>query len=325
MPSNAIDPISHAIFEAVASLGAPNDPKLIAEQVLRMQKGLSAEDEFSLMLSGLGKVKLIHKLDQFQTPPLSKQMYQVPDLLVVFDYEGQSIPVLVEIKTCSKSALKWRVDYWNKLKKYADLLNLPLLVACKWEEGPFLWTMVDIDSFKRQEQTYKLTMEESLYQNLMFTLAGNFALIFKKGTALNMTGHKLSEPEKTDKNTFKTTCKLDGQLYYTDSDGKVIEETPKEIFSFFLGGEDTLSFEGDLIHLKFTTPENMFRSADKVFSSLISGEKNIQWREILVNFGVPKSGPEILNQIKNSKVIDKVLIIKPRINPGFMEKVKGTI
>lgn len=322
MPSNSIDPISHAIFEAVASLGAPNDPQLIAEQVLRMQKGLSAEDEFSLMLSWLGRVKLIHKLDQFQIPPLSKQKYQVPDLLVVFDYKGQAIPVLVEVKTCSKSALKWRVDYWDKLKKYATLLNLPLLVACKWEEGPFLWTMVDIDRFKRQDQTYKLTMEESLYQNLMFTLAGNFALIFKKGTTLNITGHKLSEPKKTDiKNRFTTTCKLDGQLYYTDAEGKLIEETPKEVFSFFLGGEKTLSFEGDQVHIKFTTLENMFRSADKVFSSLISDGKNIQWREILVNFGVPKSGPEILNQAKSSKVIDKFLIIEPRINPGFMEKV----
>jgi len=322
MINNSIDPVSHTIFEAIACLGSPKDPKLIADQVLRLWKGLSAEDELSLMLCWLGKCRLIHKLDQLQTPPLSKSIYQVPDLLVVFEHAGRSIPVLIEVKTSAKPALKWRLDYMEKLRNYSAILNLPLLVACKWEGGPFLWTLNDVVSFKKQSKSYKLERGEAIYSNLMFTLAGNFALIFKEGTTFHMKGHKISEPKPGNTpNTFRVECKLDGESYYTDSKGNKIEELPQELSSFFSGGEDGFTYEGDVMHFKFITLENTFRSADKVFASLLSKKKSIQWREVLIKFGIPKSALEILEQARASKIIDKVLIIEPKIVPKFMSRL----
>src|SRR4051812_32678575 len=87
------------VQEALSQLGWDADPTLIAGRVQGLDRGLPQEDEFSIVCSWLGRCRLIHKLDQQQTPAQSRNTYQVPDLLAVFSYEDGDVPVLVEVKT----------------------------------------------------------------------------------------------------------------------------------------------------------------------------------------------------------------------------------
>src|SRR4030042_2319303 len=110
MVESSIHPHAFMIHEALVRLGLAADGHSIADQVLRLEKGLAAEDEAALLFCWLGRCKLIHKLDQLVAPPASKNTFLVPDLLAVFEYKGKEIPVLIAVKTCSGQSLSWRPD-----------------------------------------------------------------------------------------------------------------------------------------------------------------------------------------------------------------------
>ena len=128
------------ISEAIQRLGPDADPGSVTEDVRRLQVGLPAEDEFSVLLTWLGRCRLVHKLDQRQSPRSSRESWAVPDLVAVFDYHGHELPVLIEVKTTrfNINRLSWRRAYRDALVRYADMLNLPLLVA--WRFGN-IWTL----------------------------------------------------------------------------------------------------------------------------------------------------------------------------------------
>ena len=87
------------LCEACTQMGwSFTDPLKLVQVLQRLNLGLSAEDEFSLLISWMGRCKLVHKLDQDQSPPISREEYQVPDLFAVFQIGHQRIPVLIEVK-----------------------------------------------------------------------------------------------------------------------------------------------------------------------------------------------------------------------------------
>jgi len=89
---------ARVLFEAAEQMGYSN-PAEIAEFAKRLDRGLPAEDELSVVFHWLGQCRLVHKLDQFPYPPGVWQEYRVPDLLAVFDVGGHHQPVLIEVKT----------------------------------------------------------------------------------------------------------------------------------------------------------------------------------------------------------------------------------
>ena len=94
-PTADPEDVARLIQDILSELGHGADPTTVAARVRALDRGLPAEDEFSVICSWLGKTRLIHKLDQLQTPPTSRDIYQVPDLLAVFDAGG---PFLIEVK-----------------------------------------------------------------------------------------------------------------------------------------------------------------------------------------------------------------------------------
>ena len=52
------------IYDVMAELGLAGKAATVAEKIKRLELGLPVEDECILLLSWLGKCKLIHKLDQ---------------------------------------------------------------------------------------------------------------------------------------------------------------------------------------------------------------------------------------------------------------------
>ena len=134
------------VYDVLAELGEGGNASAVAERIRRLELGLPVEDECILLLSWLGKCRLIHKLDQLAFPPTSPPEFRVPDLFAVFDHGGRELPVLIEVKGKQAMAFSWRPDYVEALRRYARLLGLPLLLACKWKLLG-LWTVPDVYRF----------------------------------------------------------------------------------------------------------------------------------------------------------------------------------
>lgn len=109
---------AHTLHEALEQLGWRADAKTLSDRVRRMSWGLPAEDEFCVLLSWLGRARLVHKLDQMQVPPQSREVYQVPDLLAVFSLDGRDLPALVEVKARQKNQVSCTEGYVQRLEAY---------------------------------------------------------------------------------------------------------------------------------------------------------------------------------------------------------------
>lgn len=93
----------------------------MAQRVQRLDIGLLAEDEFAVICSWLGKCSLIHKLDQQQTPKSSRENYQVPDLLAVFDTGHNQYKVLIEVKTKNEKYLTIRAYAMDLARQFSGM------------------------------------------------------------------------------------------------------------------------------------------------------------------------------------------------------------
>src|SRR5262249_2555247 len=121
------------------------DPDAIARRLEQLRRGLAPEDEFALVLSWLGKCRLVHKLGQEQLPLVSIHDYRVPDFVALFEHDGKTIPTLIEVKkTDPPDPLSFEPG-WLSLKpgllRYAEALGLPMLIA--WKHRTF-WTLFEM-------------------------------------------------------------------------------------------------------------------------------------------------------------------------------------
>ena len=94
--------LPHLLHEALSQVGWNADPNALAQRVLRLDKGLPLEDEFAVICTWLGHCALVHKLDQLQAPKQSTDEFQIPDLLAVFERNGERVTCLVEVKGAPK-------------------------------------------------------------------------------------------------------------------------------------------------------------------------------------------------------------------------------
>lgn len=195
MPSwqidSLVDPTAHFVYEAMIDLGWEiQNASEITDRVQRLALGLPAEDELCVILDWLGNCRLIHKLDQMQAPQASKDQYRVPDLLAIFSLHGRDVPVLVEVKVSNERRLSWRPDYFEALRRYGQVLGLPVLVAWK-ATSTGVWFLIDIDRFQKPNKNYRLTLEAAAKANLLGALAGDFIVQLQPGLGMKLTLHNV--------------------------------------------------------------------------------------------------------------------------------------
>jgi hypothetical protein len=156
------------------------DPTALVERVQRIHRGFSAEHEFAAIASWLGRCTLLTQLDDVLH---SSSTYRAPDFLVVANHEGRDLPFLVEVKSIDSDKLKWTANYMESLRAFANLINLPLLIA--WKRGR-LWVLVEAGHFTQIVAAYHLTFEEALKNSLMSTLFGNVWIQFSEDFRLEL-------------------------------------------------------------------------------------------------------------------------------------------
>ena len=144
------------------------DLDLLAERIGRIHAGMNPQNEFQALVSWLGQCTTINAIQDAGSGE-NEPAVRTPDYLLVSNVNGQDVPVLVEVKTTNDDELMWSDKYFASLRRFADFLHLPLLVAWKRYE---LWTLVDTAHFELRATAHHLTFDRALKENLMFRLCG---------------------------------------------------------------------------------------------------------------------------------------------------------
>jgi Holliday junction resolvase len=313
-----MDALSKArlIFEAAEQLGWSN-PAEVAEFAKRLERGLPAEDELSVVFHWLGQCRLVHKLDQFPYPPGVWEQYRVPDLLAVFDVAGQHYPVLIEVKTSVDDALLWKPDYLSSLQRYASLLSLPLLVG--WKHRTF-WTLFEAKHFREATTNLKISFIDAMKQNLLGILAGDFSFSFRPGTGMHMRMRKLKETTAG----FESVIE---EAYFSNADGHrlgavggvlqfflcidqepSVVETDTEVLQSFVIPTDE---QAEFAHRAMVTMLGAFTEEQQVFS----------WRQVLTQNQLPhlSGGPrQAAKNALDAGFLQLIVHPRPQTIPEFL-------
>jgi Holliday junction resolvase len=322
------------IYDVLAELGVGGNASSLADRIKRLELGLPVEDECILLLSWLGKCRLIHKLDQLAFPPTSPPEFRVPDLLVVFDHDGKELPVLIEVKGKQAMALRWRPDYVEGLRRYARQLGLPLLLACKWKLLG-LWTLIDIEQYEQPNRNYRYTVDRALKNNLLGLLAGHFIYVLEKGIGLHIVGRKqvkLSEEWEGDTLTETFQIKVE-DAYFTSGFKKRVNMKDDLLWILLLSTDASLETEvteTHIIHSLVAPDDESFQSAHRaltIFLSHFVDENNpLNWRKALLDHHVMVKASELRKAACDGierNCVRYVLDQVPQTIPEFLKPVEA--
>jgi len=86
--------------------------------------------------------------------------------------------------------LSWKPEYLSRLKKYAAELNLPLLIAWKWETAG-IWVLFEIKHLQFARTNYNISFGKAATENLLSRLAGDFAVSFAPNVGFHLLHLKI--------------------------------------------------------------------------------------------------------------------------------------
>lgn len=318
------DPLYWHMAEAVQQLGLNADPQTVADRVRRLQAGLPAEDEFSVLLTWLGRCRLVHKLDQLQRPPDSRTRWFVPDLLAVFEYHGAELPVLIEVKTTpfSNNKLSWSPAYRERLVRYADMLKMPLLVA--WRFGSF-WTLFDVRQLKPSPIRHRITFLEAMQHSLMTEVAGDFSFSLRQGCGMHFKFRKIKQ----------TSDGFEGiveEAYWTNANGVRFGKAPG-VFPLFLCLEQqsVVVEDGLFVTQSFVIPSSSITEfASRALATLLRfsrGADGVNWRRALEKTPSPPYATGGLRKAAQDALeagfLEHGLNIRPAAVPDFLAALQA--
>lgn len=329
----AFSDLENLIHEALEQIGWDADAMKVAERVKRLNYGLPREDEFSAICGWLGNCRLIHKLDQNQFPEKAKVEFQVPDLLAIFAYKGTDLPFLIEVKTTGKhNKLSFTPKYMSRLKNYAKLLGIPLLIA--WKNKWNMWALVSTESFKIAVTNYNLDFESALKNSLLGVLAGDFAYTVSENSGVHICCRKerlISTEDTEDGKSLMWQTYID-DVYFTNGSCEQLRNlsplAQKIFHSWDLeeSNEDTNSH----INLHYTSPPNMMLFAHMALTKTLRfesqyKENKVHWRSVLSNNSslahLENFRAGIDENLKKG-IVHLVLEPEPENMPGFLINYK---
>lgn len=319
------------IQDALAELGYEGDPVEVAKRVRRLDIGLPAEDEFSVVCAWLGKCELLHKLDQCQVPVGSKKYFQVPDLLAKFSTQTSKSPVLIEVKSKSDKVLSFKPEYLNGLQNYADLMGMPLLVAWKFNN---IWTLFDVRHMKKASRkggkNFKINIFDAMRENLLGILAGDIAYTIGAGAGVHYRLRKdeLLRAEIGDDCTTEEWKFVIEDVSFTDYMGRTLgKELSADIQSLFA----TWGLESEEVHteshidLHFVAEGGGIEYAHAALVSLLNWESRRDgrphWRRLLKEEKITESVTSFtaaLCAAHGQKVVSLILHQIPNTMPEFL-------
>jgi hypothetical protein len=191
-PAAQLTNLAFTVLHDVYRLGdrlAAIDLDQLSARIGRIHDGMNPQNEFQGIVSWLGQCTTINAIQDSGTAEADPAI-RAPDYLLVSKVNGRDLPVLVEVKTTNDDELVWSDKYLSSLRRFADILHLPLLVAWK-HHG--LWTLVDTAHFELRQTAYHLSFEHAMKENLMFPLCGEVYITLDPEFQFIITGD-VAEP-----------------------------------------------------------------------------------------------------------------------------------
>jgi len=268
----------HQIAQLFHQLHHTANPESLSKEAERILGATAPEDEFIAIATWCGRCSLIHKLAPDKYPPASDEVYKVPDLFAVFEYEGRKIPSLVEVKSTytlvrpgPMKAAKLSPNYKKRLQNYGKLLGLPVLIAQQIRPGGF-WFLVDLE-------TIGADGIPNTKEDLSDALLGAFSLVFRAGTKFVL---RVERQEVFSDKEFNGVIK---EAYFETTNGEKTSKTHSPMMLLFGLGDpiDRQEDDGKTVSMIFEIP------ADIAFVNYQALRAAIAWDKELSNEQFPWS------------------------------------
>jgi Holliday junction resolvase len=312
---------SQLAFLLYPHLAQPNPDnhsvEVLADRIKGIQRGLLPEDEFSATVSWLGNCAAIHRIDQTPMPVMEMpDKMRAPDFIAFPVLEGKVHPVLIEVKSHHGTELDWSEKYLLSLRRFADHLKLPLLVA--WKCGG-IWTLVDVIHFEKNVTGYRLTLGRALREDLLCLLFRNLRIQMDPDLELRLDFKILDEVEKRPDGLMpEGTYHMQVVAAAFHSGGEEIKDYAPEHFWLFLTTPDESEFarigEHECRQIFRPLPDHGFTLSNVLVAQLSLGTtaENLDWHAILTK-PFPSSGRQFREALQ------------PAIDRGFVRYVMDII
>jgi len=281
------------LHKIISEVGWAGKPEEIAEKVRQLERGLPAEDQFAALCVWMGKCSLIHKLEQEQFPNLSREEYQVPDFLAVFNLSGKKIPALIEVKKTRSIELQpFGSKLHSKLTNYSKLIKLPLFIA--WYIEQFnLWCLFDIERMQKKRGAFHIDFHTATNNSLLGAIFDDVIFRIKPGLKIQFIVRKEPGSDVRDPTTGKLN-KFSGVLekiaWLSPSDKRIKTDSLLRKFLellFYIVDNDSGDSEDEkhvTINFYTTKEENLFAHqllGVMAFGTAITRDTTPTWVQVL--------------------------------------------
>lgn len=89
---------------------------------------------------------------------------------------------MIEVKTKASQTLSFKPSYLARLKDYAALLHMPLLIAWKFHS---IWTLFDVRHLTLARTNFRISHSEAMKQNLRGLVLGDVAFKLSPGAGIH--------------------------------------------------------------------------------------------------------------------------------------------
>jgi Holliday junction resolvase len=307
------------------------DTESIAKRIQRIRQGWLPESEFFAFASWLGCCAAIHRIDQ--TPmlvPERDENLRAPDFLIFVRYKGQVIPLLVEVKTSEEPKLEWSEKYLFSLKRFAEILGLPLLLAWKWNN---IWILLDHSHFQKKVTAYHLDFETAIQENLLGVLFDHWLIRLQDNVSFVMDAELLDYEHKSEYKIVpqgQYTLKMKGAGLRAGEEHFAINEVSPEIFFLMMsaGDDDELKLVSETaVELIYRPRENYdVQLLDLLFTLFYlrsKDEDRIPWDQIILEGPLKFTAQEFRDSFKkkeSSKFIRSILQQIPNTMPAYLSE-----
>ncbi len=127
-------------------------------------------------------------------------------------------------------------------KHYAEVLQLPLLVAVQWQDEG-LWTLNDVGVFRKANVNHHLDAKLAIENTLMCELAGDFLCSMRVGVGMHMTLKKLSQPERDADGDIVSMHAEITDAHFKDANGDRLDSLGDEINALFMTVDQEVTYE----------------------------------------------------------------------------------
>lgn len=319
------------------------DRSTLDSKVKELELGLTPEEEFLTISAWMNTYTwmctclFIHKLEQEMYPFSTREEYTVPDYLAVYKYKEQLFPVLIEVKaTYDAEELEFTASYYERLRNYSQLINLPLLIAWKYKDMG-LWLLFELEQMQKKVSAFHINIEDAAKNDLTGILLGNIHIVVKQGTRLVMKIEKTREEilDSSEEGNRHTFIGIIRDSYWVNSEGVRISSDPDNFLLFFSHcvEENTLEFDGNMATLNFFTPEDCGVIGYKLLATALKfpkleEETQINWMGIVRDQSWPTSYADIVKSAKagmRTGLIQHIFYIMPAKLPDFLAPLESPL